>query len=168
MKSRIAVGIDPGGRYTGVVLMVDGELRNAWTVDRLRCEPMVPTTAQLVEVLETIDLAAARGLEFAAGGRVTICVEDLVAHESNPSMRQKTTAPLVATGAIIAAVLVSFPAAVRVEPGGNGSGPLEAYPVALRPTRGSGKGADQLRHCRSAWDVALAGMRLARHGAVAS
>lgn len=43
---------------------------------------------------------------------------------------------------------------IWVPPAHNGQGHLLAYPEALRPTRGSGKGHDRLRHCRSAWDVA--------------
>lgn len=167
MKTRVAVGIDPGARNTGVVLRVDGKLCGAWDCERLT-EPMVPTQSQMLEILDTIDMAASRGMELTGGSKPVIAIEDLVPHESNPSMRRKTTAPLVSTGAIIAVVLMAYPSAVRVPPGENGSECFVAYPEQLRPKTGKGKGQDALRHCRSAWDVAVAGERLAQHGVAAS
>lgn len=68
---------------------------------------------------------------------------------------------ILGTAAVYGAVLAVLPA-VEVPPGGNGSGALVAYPVELRPTRGSGAGKDKKRHMRSAWDVAGVGALLLR------
>jgi len=51
---------------------------------------------------------------------------------------------------------------VVVPPGRNGSGPMAAYPAKLRPKAGKGRGRDNLRHERSAWDVAGAARMIVR------
>jgi hypothetical protein len=68
---------------------------------------------------------------------------------------------ILGTAAVYGAVLAVLPA-VEIPPGGNGSGNLAAYPVELRPTRGSGAGKDKKRHMRSAWDVAGTGALVLR------
>jgi hypothetical protein len=47
---------------------------------------------------------------------------------------------------------------IAVRPGANGSGPAALYPTRIRIPAG-GKGGDRARHLRSAWDVAISGLR---------
>lgn len=160
------VGIDPGANETGIVVRAERELVTAWTVDRGDQED----AGYLIEVLETIELAfdaALQRLGLPRLGPVTLgiplAVEGLVGHESAPSMRRKTSVPLIRTAMLIGAVLVVYRQALVIPPGGNGSGPLQAYPEAITPDRPNARGFDKLRHCRSAWDVAGAGLKELRY-----
>lgn len=89
-----------------------------------------------------------------------VAIEDTVA--PSPHMGLTNVSGLMTTERLLGALLWAFPDAVLVPPAGNGSGPLSAYPEALRPTRGKGAGRDLLRHCRSAWDVAGSAPYVAR------
>lgn len=162
----LIVGIDPGHDETGVVARMGDHLAGAWLVTRdTSVGAEMPTVADLAEVNDTIDEAAGRLLEVANGlGSVLVAVEGLVAPRAfmTPDGKRRLMSPrgLMGTAMVLGAILSQFPAAVLIEPGHNGDGPLTAYPEALRPTRGLGKGYDSFRHLRSAWDIA-GGARLA-------
>lgn len=156
MKS--VIGIDPGGRSTGIVLMVGGKLVDFAVIERKGKDPL-PDAGYLREV----GSAAGRMAGTLIPGYPLIAVEGL----SKPTGFRKGAAsgqkgflnPLDLAGPamVIGALVVTFPGAVMVEPRGNGSKEWFAYPEQIRPKPG-GKGADRLRHARSAWDVALAGL----------
>lgn len=144
------VAVDPGGRNTGVIARQGDKLLAFRTVVR-RGKEELPGAEYLREVLRCI-------LEFWETFQA-----DAVAHEAvqkpSPFMGKSgnvsftNVSGLLGTAMVVGAVAGFFPHTIEVPPGGNGSGHLGAYPVELRPTRGKGAGADNLRHTRSAWDV---------------
>lgn len=159
MKS--VIGIDPGGRSTGIVLMVDGLLLDFHVIERKGKEPL-PGPAYLVAVVGTVlDMM----LDRESGGEVypyraplLIAVEGIEKPKSHIDGKKRFLDPLALAGtaAVYGHVIGTF-GTIVVPPGGNGSKPFFAYPEAIRPKPG-GKGSDKLRHARSAWDVALAGL----------
>lgn len=167
--SRPWVGVDPGGRDTGIVLRHAGRAVGAYVVTRtgppgadLDDWAEGDWDAYLGEVLGTVDqlLDVARRLDGGQPGAVA--VEGL----RNPGGRRHGKVDpvrpidLAAAGVVLGAVKAAHPTATVVAPGGHGSGPLLAYPPELvgdREKAGSGR----LRHARSAWDVAAAAEHLA-------
>jgi hypothetical protein len=153
----VFIGVDPGSRHTGVVVRRGDELVEHQTFERVG-PGEIPDRAYLRSVLvaltrlvDTHDaLVVVEGVQkpspfMGASGNVSF---------SNVS-------GILGTAVVFGAVVAVLPSVV-VPPGGNGSGPLRAYPPELRPTRGKGAGKDKLRHERSAWDVAGAGAGMGR------
>ena len=143
------IGVDPGGVETGIVLRRGDEL--LWHATIVERDPQAHVNA--------ITRALHHGF-LTVGLDVTVAVEDVT--EPNPHMGLTNVKGLIGTARILGAVMGFYPCTILVPPGRNGSGPLSAYPLALRPTRGSGRGRDGLRHVRSAWDVAGAAAVLLR------
>lgn len=146
--SATTIGVDPGGRDTGVIARRGRELLYAATVHR------GPTrSAYLEEVLETVDLArrAAGPVPLAAIG-----VEDVNEPTGFRDGEREPIAlePLITTAMVAAAVIGRFAGVVLVPPGHNGQGPLEVYPAELVGPRERHGRYGKLRHVRSAWDVA--------------
>lgn len=149
-RQPVICGIDPGGRQTGVVWVCEGQLEYHNVYERGPGED---------------DAAYIDRFPWAAGPIPDlICVEDVRAPVGQ--MGQISLDGLLRTAVTLGAVLAYAASGgvpvVVVPPGAHGSGPVTAYPVELRPTRGSGAGHDRLRHCRSAWDLAIAGERLSK------
>ena len=144
---RRVVGIDPGAKETGIVLVQSRTVLAGCTVKR-RKGTTIPTADYLHEVLEAVAEYVERGDNPIVG------VESLVA--PNPHMGYTAVMPLLGAAVVLGAVISAYPDAVLVRPGKNGSRPMDSYPKELRPTRGQGKGTDKLRHTRSAFDVACA------------
>lgn len=140
----VVLGVDPGGQYTGLVLRRGNQLIDHLTITRGH----LTMAAHLANVTEAVRLHLAQANLLA--------VEDL--NDPSPHMGLTSVRGLIDTAQVLGAVLSHWPTAVVVPPGGHGSGPLLAYPRALHPTRGRGRGKDRLRHERSAWDVAGAGL----------
>jgi hypothetical protein len=142
------IGVDPGAKETGIVTRRGDELLARAVIARQAGE----FTAYLADVLEAVRVQFASHL----GSAGRLAVEDKLA--PNPHLGMTNPGPVIQAAKVHGAVLGRFdflhPEVVR--PGKHGSGPLAAYPPALRPTRGSGRGYDVLRHCRSAWDIAAA------------
>lgn len=140
------IGIDPGGRETGIVLRRGDTPIRACVVVR-DGDDRLPGAAYLAEVLDAV-------ADFAgdAHSSPVVAVEGL--NEPTPQMGTTSVAGLMGAALVLGAVLAHHPDAVVVAPARHGSAPLGAYPEALRPTRGRGKGHDRFRHARSAWDVA--------------
>jgi hypothetical protein len=139
----VILGVDPGGT-TGIVLR-DG--------DKLLAH--ATTTGPWDQILTVIwrDLPATVTFE-------AVAIEAVVPPNVWHNGRKQVLPPdsLIATaltaGAIAGWAWADQVPVLWIPPAHNGQGPLDAYPPELRPTRGQGKGADNLRHCRSAWDVA--------------
>lgn len=154
----VVVGVDPGNRETAVVARDGRDLLAFATLVRKDVGGL-PGAAYLNAVADLVATTLA-----SVGPDVMVAVEGVV----QPSGFAKGKASsiswlgLLGTAMVLGAVLTVYPAAVVVAPGGNGSAPLIAYPEALRPTRGSGRGFDNLQHTRSAYDVAGAGAMAAR------
>lgn len=150
------VGIDPGGQSTGLVVRHRDTLVAHTTVLRNK-RPMGWYLAEILDTAsEYVSLAANAAVE---AGDWLVAVEGI--NDPNPHVRLTNVRGLIDTATVLGAVLGRWPAVI-VPPGGNGSGPLGAYPEALRPTRGQGRGRDALRHERSGWDVAGAALTVQR------
>lgn len=159
------VGIDPGGRDTGLIL-VDGARVSGRSV-RSGGE-LLPVSQDYVQAV----LAEVAELVASTSERVVVCVEGV----TRPSWHVQASAShgaaanptgLIAAAVVLGAVMGAYPHAVVVPPGGNGSKPLGAYPAGLvseGERRKSGwelrVGSGKLRHQRSAWDVAVKGYNL--------
>jgi hypothetical protein len=158
------VGVDPGGRDTGIVLRLGGECFGAFVVTRTG-EPGTDLADweagdwahYLGEILGTVALLVARAAKLPRAGAnpARVAVEGL----TNPGGRAHgQVAPirpidLAATGLVLGAVVTAHPTATVVAPGGHGSGPTIAYPAELVGSR-ERAGRGRMRHARSAWDVA--------------
>lgn len=150
----IVVGVDPGGRETGIVARRGSSLVAGTVVAR---QAQDSDATYIADVLEAVDSY------LNAGGSALVAVEGVV--HPNPHVRITNIDGLLEAAKVFGAVVGRFPQAAVVEPGGNGSGPLASYPADLvgeRETTGTG---GWRRHLRSAWDVAGAGQHRLRIGA---
>lgn len=151
------VGIDPGSRHTGVVVRQGDTLVDHLTLERLGKADM-PDRVYLRQVVLTC-------VRLVEQHDATVAVEGV--QKPSPFMGKtgnvsfSNVTGILGTACVLGAVLALLPAVV-VPPGGNGSGQMLAYPIQLRPTRGKGAGGDKLRHERSAWDIAGAGITMVR------
>lgn len=144
------VGVDPGGRTTGVVAIDED--------DKVTFAELVERDGEWhdyrSEVIGAL-IDAARGHIRCGCDEMVVAIEDVV--DPNPHMGLTNIRGLLDTARILEAVCMHVgPSVVVVPPGGHGSGPLAAYPPELvgpREKAGTGK----RRHVRSAYDVALAG-----------
>lgn len=155
MTTPVIIGVDPGGRSTGIVVRQGNTLLGSHTFEA----PYGLEGPALIGLCEDIafrELACQRA-------PVRVAVEGL--NPPSPHMGLTNVSGLIGAATVLGAVLSHWPHAIVVPPGGNGSGPLAAYPEALRPRRGKGAGKDSLRHCRSAWDVAGAASTMLKLGA---
>lgn len=148
----IYVGVDPGGKWTGVITRHRSRLLYAATVTNQG--DWMPTNAYLDEVRATVSAAvvAASPTTKGPGQRITVAIEGL--NEPSPHLGIINVRGLIGAAAVYGTVLSTFDGVVIVPPGGNGSAPLGTYPSALV---GSNErvGTGKMRHCRSAWDVSL-------------
>jgi len=141
--SQTVVGVDPGGRQTGVVTRRGERLFYGATVTR-----EVPMPAYVAEVVDTIR----RACGMAPGGDLLVVAVEGV-NAPSPHLGLTNVAGLLDTAMVLGAVLHAYPEAVVVPPGGHGSAPLATYPSAL-VGKGEVVGTGKRRHMRSAWDAA--------------
>jgi hypothetical protein len=153
----IVVGVDPGGATTGIVVRDGATPVRAMLVSNSDGDM---SAGYLAEVIDALDDAITM--------RMLCAVEGLV--EPNPHVRLANVRGLLDTAQVLGAVRHQaavwtaqgrLSGVVVVPPGGHGSAPLACYPAVLvgeREKRGTGR----LRHGRSAWDIAGAGVMLAR------
>lgn len=153
MKS--VIGIDPGGRSTGLVLLSGDRLIDADVIER-KGKDRVPEASYLVEVRKRVQVACFRSVD-----RPLLCVEGLKAPNAYHDGKRKPISPLdlVGPAMVLGMILAEWPEAVVVPPGGNGARDWFAYPEQIRQPIG-GKGSDRMRHARSAYDVAVQGLTL--------
>lgn len=145
------VAVDPGSRNTGVITRRGDELLRYTTLVR-KGDSDLPDAEYLREVVSTVLDMWSRVLAQVVAVEAVQKPSPFHGKTGNVSFTNVTG--LLGTAMVVGAVLAAFPHTVEVPPGGNGSGHLGAYPIELRPTRGKGAGSDNLRHMRSAWDVA--------------
>ncbi len=149
------LGIDPGFRYTGLVVR-DGDAV-------LYAETLVRPKEQDDPVVWARTVAAqAQLLLFSqCPANTKVGIEGVSASKGfkNGKREPIDPAPLVFTGVVLGAVAGAFPEAVIVAPGGNGSQHITNYPPSLvgqRPADlpGSTNSAGTRNHEQSAYDVA--------------
>lgn len=152
------VGIDPGGRDTGIVAINSRDEVLTHRVLHRETDDVIPDAGYVRQVLhETIGVANWLLLDT---DEVLVAVEGVTA--PNPQLRRRDGNSLTNPAGIIGAAMVLgglvgyWTKAIVIPPGRNGSHVLDGYPLELRPTRGKGRGQDRLRHARSAFDVARA------------
>jgi hypothetical protein len=192
MSAVCVVGVDPGRTSTGLVLLraMTGAPPKliAWSVVTRDLDEDVSMVAEakrridvgpayMGEVLREVDRLVDAGAEAVRPGRVGVVVEWLVAPSSHLGGKQRMLAPVdpigagIVCGAVWGAVVAKGRCPVsRVRPGGNGSQLLVTYPDDLVTDgerrrglhRPAGRSAE-IRHARSAWDVALTGLRDVRY-----
>lgn len=171
----VVIGIDPGGAHTGMVARAAAGL-----VAHVTTGALSPARVDVVAARVTVDRGRGEGLDGYLRRVLEALLREVVQHlpslddllvaiedvkEPNPHLRLTNSRGLLDTAAVLGAVAcITFAPVVLVAPGGHGSGPLSAYPPELRPQRGDGRGKDALRHERSAWDVAGAGLAQWRTG----
>lgn len=141
------IGIDPGCNETGIICRRQNDLKGGWLVVRKD----VPEPIYILECLDSIHALILRW-GSKPESQMLVAIEDI--EPPNPHLGQIELSGIIGTAKVFGAVLGAFPQAVVVDPAGLGSLPFAAYPVPLRPTRGQGKGHDENRHLRSAWDIA--------------
>ena len=155
----VIVGVDPGGRQTGLVVRHGRDLLAADLVTRDGPE-VFPGADYLREVTDAIGgLVVYAAQELPDADRPRIAVEGVV--HPNGHVRMINAAGLLGTATVLGAILGNWPSAIVVPPAGNGAGPRSAYPGSLWPPQEK-RGAGRCRHLRSAWDIAEAGAFLAR------
>lgn len=147
------LGVDPGGSHVGIVLRDRADLVDHITIERAKADKSMVSRDLIAATLTALRSMRERH------GHFDVAVEDINEPKSHIGGQKSLLKPryYIGLGAVLGAVLAECPGAVLVPAGGNGSGPLAAYPAPLRPSRGNGAGKDGLRHCRSAWDCAGAG-----------
>ena len=181
MRSRPVLGIDPGGRWTGLCIRLGSAATAHQVITRAGDEDVVRGIGVgPVYIADVMAAIAALEIQVATAypaGPPLIAVEGVT--RPNPHLNRANgralTDPtgILGTAMILGAVLATYPNAVIVPPGHNGERPLSTYPTVLVAARELAHGANRvgggiLRHARSAFDVAgQAGMharlRAAKH-----
>lgn len=167
MEDRRIVGIDPGGRETGVVVRSRTGVHFVEVVLRNGPEDVPPDGDYINEVVDVVVQAVAIAEQGGDGMTVWIGVERVQAptgYARGARSGERTPinpAALIGTSMVLGGILAVYPHALLVDVGGNGSAPLRSYPRELiggahndRWKHPEPKGTGVLRHARSAWDVA--------------
>lgn len=162
MTRPATIGIDPGGRATGVVVRYDSRL--VWAALLTRSgDADFPDGGYVCEVVDAIFDAERWAPDLADGIPATVALEGLRrpgGHARDRDSHLIDPTGVMGTAMVVGAVLANWPDAVLVAPGGHGSGPLATYPAELVGEREQ-VGTGRLRHLRSAWDIAITAERLA-------
>ncbi len=148
------LGIDPGARYTGVVLRDGDVVLHASTLVR---PDGVDPAGWARQVVDETRLLLFTGCPANTG----VGVEGITEPKGFAHGRRAPIDPaaLLFAGTVFGALVAAYPQAVVVPPGGNGSQHVTHYPpelVGVRPADlpGSGGGAHTRAHEQSAYDVA--------------
>lgn len=165
VNSPIVVGVDPGARSTGVVVVSAGEVIHCVLLENKGALLPVPAGYVAGVVGEVTGLVARfPGCVVAVEG-----VNRPSWHVAKSAKRGAASNPtgVIGTAVVLGAVMGACPDCVVVPPGRNGSRPLGAYPDCLvgvgekrREGWRSRVGTGAKRHVRSAFDIAVAGLRL--------
>jgi hypothetical protein len=148
------LGVDPGGRATGIVCCFGPDLAHHEVCTRTEGDPIDAWIADMV--------ADVRRAALGMSGLDCIAVEGVVRPGVWHNGRRQMIDPvsLFDTAAVMGAVIgfahVYGYQVTVVRPRGNGAAPREAYPAVLWGVREGPAGTGKLRHCRSAYDVAQA------------
>jgi hypothetical protein len=165
----VVLACDPGGRDTGIVArsgddVVDHAIITSTSPPKVA--PGIDYAHDVVDALVAIETHI-QGL----GHTVYVGVEGLVTPTTRRGSKWGDEAAHINPTGLMGAAMVygSVATAFRgriwiVRPGGHGSQMLRFYPSALVGAREKGAyGGGQLRHCRSAWDIAGEVLKAVRH-----
>lgn len=163
LRPVLITGVDPGARWTGIVIRSGRELIAHDVATRPKESPISDLGAGLdlwrEQVLDAVHGSLVTAREH--GDQIALAVEGIV--PPSPHVRRRDgnslTDPtaIMATAVIFGALLQEYNGRVIiVPPGGNGSRVMDSYPVEIRGSGRALKGPpmDKNRHARSAWDVA--------------
>ena len=149
------LGVDPGARYTGVVLRDGDAVLHATTLVRVKDDTDPVEWARLCVTEIKIILFTVCPPETKMG------IEGVSVPKgfSNGKRAPINPGPILFAGVVLGAVSTAWPDAVIIPPGGNGSQHITNYPpdlVGRRPAElpGSTNGAGTRDHEQSAYDVA--------------
>jgi hypothetical protein len=146
--TRPVVGVDPGGRTTGIVHREGNHLRRACVIRRFPHDPDHHYFAEVIGAIQEI---------YSPLVNAILAVEAVVPPTGQLGM--VAVQGLIDTARLVGAITWEFPVAVLVLPGGHGAGPRVAYPPKLwGGLEKLGKG--HLRHARAAWDIAAVAVLL--------
>ena len=148
----ITIGIDPGGKYTGLSVASDGECLLSSTLVKPDDVPPITWAVEVAKLVkEVTDLYP----------EAKIGIEGVTVPNAYNQGKLSLNSPkyIIRTAMVVGALAVQYPDAVIVRPGKNGSQPIDTYPQVLQGRRpkdlpGSNNGAGTRNHERSAWDVA--------------
>lgn len=143
MKRPVIVAVDPGGRYSGVVVRQGDALHAHTIVERDGDEAIASYVYRVVGAIGELIV------ELPGAYNVIAC-EDI---KPMPHLRSSPMGAFI-TCKVIGAIMLEWGDVLMVPPGArHGLRPLLDYPADLvgpHEVVGGGK----LQHCRSAWDVA--------------
>jgi hypothetical protein len=152
VSGRVIVGVDPGGRMTGIVAR-RGDVYLGHELVIRKGRGSIPGPAYLQRVAERVNAWYANwtGAVLAIEG-----VQPPWQRSRRHDARSDGGGGLIALGKVVAALELYFPEAVVVMPDRHGRNLLAAYPAPLvgRLELERLNGDGPLQHCRSAWDVA--------------
>lgn len=155
------LGIDPGGRTTGIVVRDGARLLHHAVIVRINVEPV---ESYALMIARTCDGIRRHGTEGSEGYPVdVVAIESVEPPRWHHNGKASPINPrhIIDTAIVYGALVATFPDAILVPPAGNGSRLLAAYPAELVGPKET-KGTGELRHARSAWDIAAAGLTLSR------
>lgn len=148
------VGIDPGSRYTGVVVRDGDVVLHASTL--VRPKNLSSGTEWALVVVSQIETIL---LDYP--NMIPVGVEGISDPKGFQYGQKAAINPkdIIRAGIVLGAVVCRWPQAIIVEPGGNGSQHASHYPTALIGRRkpdllGSSQNAGTRGHEQSAYDVA--------------
>lgn len=147
------IGVDPGGKSTGIVVRRGKNLLRAVLLQRDM--PSVFEWAE--ECCTAVEDLLAEVRRAARDDDVVVAAEDL--STPSPHMGTISVRGLLDTAVVLGAIAGHVN--VFVPPSRHGSHSLQAYPAEL-VGKHEKSGLGRLRHCRSAWDIAAAGEALLR------
>lgn len=153
------IGIDPGARYTGVVVRDGDAVLHSSTLVRPEKMDGPDWALQVVRDIKTILAAFPPGMPVAVEG---------ISDPKGFHRGQKAAInpkDIIRAGIVLGAVVATWPQAAVVPPGNNGSQHYSHYPAELigrRPADlpGASNGAGTRDHEQSAYDVAGKGARM--------
>lgn len=150
--SRIVLGIDPGGRNTGIVLRSDETLLG-WALEVRQGRGRMPDGPYLRQVVGRCRrLLLDAGLDPSERETYIVGIEAVAYWPEHDPTKRRDQRGLYGTAMVIGALLVRWPDATVVASGRGVAGlHPQSYPAPIRPPV-NGEGKDRLVHVRAAWD----------------
>lgn len=148
----ITIGIDPGGKYTGLSVRDGDKCLLSSTFVKPDDVPPISWAVQVAALVKEV-------VDQYPGAKIGI--EGVTVPNAYNQGKLALNSPkyIIRTAIVVGALAVQYPDAVIVRPGKNGSQPINMYPDALQGRRpkelaGSNNNAGTRNHERSAWDIA--------------